>query len=96
MRFIVKESKCSITDFYNEVARQMGYGDTSALKYDCRNITVAPNIQENFFEYYREINPGLPESDVRLATAMALIQCGPKVDDTLKANEVEVYYGFIC
>ena len=94
------EPKASITNLYDAVATEMGYADTSELKYDCRKINVAKNIQDGFFEYYKEFmaleNPSLSESDARVSTTMLLLIAGPKVDNELADNEVEVFDGFIC
>lgn len=74
--------------------------DPRELKYDCRKINIAENIQDNFYVYYdnlaRETDPTLSENDIKTGITMLLIMSGPKVDNTLKANEVEVFDGFIC
>ena len=91
---------CGIAELYNAVAREIGYADTSELYYDCTKINIAENIQDGFYECYarhaRETNPNLNESDIRIGTTMLLAMSGPKVDKALKANEVEVFDGFIC
>ena len=74
--------------------------DTSGLKYDCTRITIAKNIQDGFYEYYaeiaREANPDVTAQEMSIATTMLLTMKGPKVDESLNANEVEVFDGFIC
>ena len=91
---------CDLTEFYDTVAREMGYSDTSELHYDCRKINIAANIQDGFYEYYaqqaRETDPYLSDNDIKVGTTMLLVMSGPKVDDSLKANEVEIFDGFIC
>ena len=100
MKILISNSHCGLSDFYDAVAREMGHADTSELNYDCRKITVSEEIQDNIIAYYhevaRETDPRLSESDIRMGTAMALLQAGPKLDVTLKANEVEIFDGFIC
>lgn len=90
----------SIIELYEAAATEMGCIATSETKYDCTKINVAENIQDNFYEYYaqqaRETDPTLNESDIRVGTTMLLVMSGPKVDSTLKANEVEIFDGFIC
>lgn len=96
MKFTVPEKNYDLVEFYNAVAKEMGYADTSELRYDCREINIAANIQDGFYTYYRETNPNLPASEVNLQVTMLLAMSGPKVDSDLKANEVEVFDGFIC
>lgn len=90
----------SIVELYEAAATEMGCIATSETKYDCTKINVAENIQDNFYEYYaqqvRETDPTLNESDIRVGTTMLLVMSGPKVDKSLKANEVEIFDGFIC
>ena len=100
MKILIANANCSLVDFYDTVAREMGYADTSELHYDCRKITVSEEIQDDIIAYYhdaaRETDPTLSESDIRIGTAMTLLTSGPKLDITLNANEVEVFDGFIC
>lgn len=96
MKFTIPEKNYNLIEFYNVVAREMGYTETSELHYDCRNINIAANIQDGFYTYYRETNPGIPASEVNLQVTLLLACSGPKVDEALKANEVEVFDGFIC
>lgn len=100
MKVIVTETNHSLVEFYDEVARLMGYADTNNLKYDCCQINVAENIQEGFYEHYtkciKETHPYLSESDITTEITMLLAISGPKVDKSLKENEVEVFSQFIC
>lgn len=90
---------CDLVSFYDVVAKGLGYFDTRERKYDCTKINIAENIQDDFFKYYtqaaRETDPTLSENDIRASIAMLLMCSGPKVDPTLKANEVEIFDGFI-
>lgn len=85
-----------LPEFYDVIAEKLGYSDTSELQYDCRKINVAPNIQDSFFVQYREAYPDLSESDLNVHVGMLLVCSGPKMDATLKENEVEVFDGFVC
>lgn len=96
MKIRVPEKIYGVTELYDTVATTMGYKNLSNLHYDCREINVAMNIQENFFAYYREQNPQLSETDLNLGVAMLLLDYGPKTDETLSAYEVEVSDKFIC
>jgi hypothetical protein len=89
-----------LTEFYDTVAKGLGHFDTSELHYDCTKINVAENIQDKFYEYYtalvRETEPMSSENDIKIGITMLLAMSGPKVDSNLKANEVEIFDGFIC
>lgn len=99
MKIKIPTSPCDIVEFYIAVAKEMKV-DTSEVNFDCRKINIAPNIQDGFYEYYstlaREKDPNISENDIKTGITMLLVMSGPKVDQTLKANEVEVFDGFIC
>lgn len=94
MKITVANKNYGLVEFYDEVATQLGY-DKNKVEYDCTKICVAANIQDNFFAHYREENPELSESDLNTGVGMMLVCSGPKVDKSLKDNEVEVFDGFI-
>lgn len=100
MKIKIKNILYSLPEFYEAVATEMGCADVDNLKYDCRNINIAANIQDNFYEYYagkaKETSPAPSENDIRVGTTMLLVMSGPKVDDALNPNEVEIFDGFIC
>ena len=100
MKLTIQNKPCGLIAFYDAVATEMGYTGTSELHYDCRKINVAENIQDSFYDYYtanaKETNPNANMTDVQISITMILAIKGPKVDKTLKANEVEVFDGFIC
>ena len=98
MKITVENKPYDLVDFYNTVAREMGYTDTSDLHYDCRKVNIAKNIQDGFYKYYEaSANPDANEFfDVLVDITMLLACSGPKVDEALKANEVEIFDGFIC
>lgn len=99
MKMLIAAKPCSLVEFYDSIAREMGYEHTSDLQYDCRKVNIAPNIQDNFYTYYTrlamETEPQLSDNDIKVGITMTLAMSGPKVDDTLKANEVEIFDGFI-
>ena len=99
MKIQISNKPCSLTEFYDNVAREIGIKPTSKTQYDCTKINVADNIQDGFYEYYlaltkaKEIYPNA--NDARVGITILLAMSGPKVDSTLKANEVEIFDGFI-
>ena len=95
MKIKVPNKIYGITELYDTIARIMGYDNVSELRYDCREITVATNIQDNFFKHYREDNIELSEKDFKMSMAMLLLNYGPKTDETLQDYEVEVFNRFI-
>lgn len=95
MKIKVPNKIYGITELYDTVARIMGYDNVSELRYDCREITVALNVQDNFFKHYREDNIELSETDFNMSVAMLLLNYGPKIDESLEDYEVEVFAGFI-
>ena len=95
MKFTMPNKNYGVVELYSEVAKLMGKANDE-LNYDCRYINVAENIQNGFFEHYRESNANLTDDEFRTGTAMLLLNYGPKVDKELANNEVEVFDGFIC
>lgn len=89
MKITMPEKNYDLIEFYNAVANEMGYADTSELYYDCTKIDIAENIQNGFYEYYK----GKGYDTVSITMTLAI--SGPKVNQDLKANEVEVLDGFI-
>lgn len=103
-KLTVKMPPCTIVELFDAVAKEMGYENPSEIKYDCTKINVAANIQDGFYEHYtniikesaiRENNIYISDHDIKVGITMHLAMSGPKVDTTLKANEVEVFDGFI-
>ena len=94
----VPENNYGIVELYDAVAAAMGHTDTSKLEYDCCKINIAKNIQDGIYERYLELGreEKLPDDDVRVSVTMLLLMSGPKVDENLADNEVEVFDGFIC
>lgn len=100
MKLKVFHKDYSIVELYETVAMEMGYANTKELQFDCRKINVAKNIQDGFYAYYTEldklIDPSANETDMRANITMMLAIAGPKVDEDLADDEVEVFDGFIC
>lgn len=96
MKIKVPVKNYGVTELYDTVATAMGYADVSKLKYDCREINVALNIQDGFFQHYRETIPHTSETDLKMSVSMILLNFGPKLDLALEDYEVEVFKGFIC
>jgi hypothetical protein len=101
MKILISNYKpCSLIDLYEAAAKEMGCTDTSEIKYDCTKINVAENIQDGFYEHYlaliKENDIYSHENEARADVTLVLAMSGPKVDKSLKANEVEIFDGFIC
>ena len=94
----VPKQNYNIIELFDAVAAAMGHADTSKLEYDCRNVNIAKNIQDGIYEKYLELGreQKLPDQDIRAGVTMLLAISGPKVDENLADNEVEVFDGFIC
>lgn len=100
MRVKVPQKNYSIIELYETAAKEMGYTNIKELQFDCRKINVAKNIQDGFYDYYTEldktIDPNASETDIQVVVTMLLAVSGPKVDENLSDDEVEVFDGFIC
>ena len=98
MKAKVPEKNYDIVELFDAVAAAMGHTDTSNLEYDCCKINIAKNIQDGIYERYLELGreQKLPDQDIRVSVTMLLAISGPKVDENLADNEVEVFDGFIC
>ena len=94
----VPENNYGIVELCDAVATAMGCADTSKLEYDCCKINIAKNIQDGIYERYLELGreESLPDEDIRASVTMLLLMSGPKVNENLADNEVEVFDGFIC
>ena len=85
-----EQFKTDLGSFYRNVATELGYEETENTKYDCREINVASNIQDSWFDYYKETY-----NAQNWEIAMLLACSGAKVDNELADNEVEIFDGFI-
>lgn len=95
MKIKLPKKNYGITELYDAVATAMGYANVSKLNYDCREINVAMNIQDGFFQHYRETIPHSSEAELKMSVSMILLNYGPKMDMELEDYEVEVFKGFI-
>lgn len=69
-----EECHCSIFDFYDNVAANVGYFPTRNTRYDCQKICCSPEVQDEIFAHYRE-------SDCNDATIGCLwMNLGPKAN----------------
>jgi hypothetical protein len=97
MKVKIPHKNYGITELYDAVAIAMGHTNVSELEYDCCKITIANNIQDGIYDKHLELGreQKLNESDIRAGVTMLLAVCGPKVDENLENDEVEVFDGFI-
>lgn len=95
MKLTMPKANYDLIEFYDTVAAMLGCTDVSKANYNCTKINVAPNIQQGFFDYYKELNSHMSAREVNMVVAMMLLGRGPKEDTALKANEVEVFDGFL-
>jgi hypothetical protein len=98
MKLKVPSKNYGITELYDTIATEMGFVAVQNLEYDCRKVNIAKNIQDGIYEKYAELGKEqkISEQDVRIGITMLLACSGPKVDENLADNEVEVFDGFIC
>lgn len=98
MKIKVPKKNYSIVELYDAIATEMGCQNVNELEYDCRQVNIAQNIQNGIYEKYIELGheQKLSEQDVRAGITMLLAISGPKVDENLADDEVEVFDGFIC
>ena len=87
-----------IVDLFDAIATEMGYVAVQNFEYDCCKVNVAQNIQDGIYEKYIALGKEqkISEYDVRMGITMLLACSGPKVDEALADDEVEVFEGFIC
>lgn len=82
-------SNCGIQAFYDNIAIAMGYKDTNRCRYACSKINVSQSVADNIMDYYRK--EGAEESQI----AMAWLGYGPKTDESLGEDMIEVQEGFV-
>lgn len=75
--------------FYSMIGRKLGYVETEDTAYDCRKICIAQNIQDKCYEYYEKLGNDTTSISMNLCLA------GPKVENTLKDNQVSIEAGYI-
>ena len=84
-----EECYCGIVEFYDLVARKLGY-DSDKVGYDCRRIDVTKPVQDQIFAFYREEQKALGES-----IAAAWVGYGPKASLPGEGYEAQIFDGFI-
>lgn len=82
-------SPMTITDIYDFTAMKLGH-DYNKCRYDCRKIEVAPSIADAVEEYYKR-----KFSDYKQQFGMDWVCYGPKVNESLPKDTVEIEEGFI-
>lgn len=75
--------------FYAEVAEALGCKDSPNIKFDCSKILVSQPIMDALMKYYEDRN----YSDETICCYMVCY--GPKTDEALGENEVQVCAGFL-
>lgn len=99
MKITIPEKSYGIIDFCDIVAKEMGYSSTDELRYDTRKVKIAKNIKHSLYKHYaekaKEADPIPTESEFQFGMAISFALMGPYVDENLKANEVEIFDGFI-
>lgn len=88
-KITLEECACSLIDFYDNVARRMGFTDTEPLRYDCRHICVTVEIMKNLARCL--VENGLTKEEANTL----LLHYGPKASLAGDSYYVEVENGFI-
>lgn len=83
--FVTKDGKQS---FYNLIEELCKEPDKEVISMDCTKINVAQNIQKSWYEYAEEHN--IDKSSL----TMTLLFAGPKAQEHLADNTVEILDGF--
>ena len=87
-----KDCYCSLTSFYENVARKLEVNVTEETRYDCRKICVTKPVQEALWSFYQK---KMGQSDEWIATMM--LQYGPKAnlkEDGTSSYRAKVEDGF--
>ena len=88
-RVTILASPMTIVDLYDLVAIKLGYNH-NACTYDCRKIEVAPNFADAIEKFYEK-----NFSDYKFRFGMDWVCFGPKVNEDLPDDTIEVEDGFI-
>jgi len=100
LRLVLSDEDISgkqIVQFYITVGKLLGV-EAPPTRYDCTKILIARNIQDAFYKTYEELHPeefAKDPNEFQTQVAMLLCQGGPKVEDKLLDNMVEIQEGFI-
>lgn len=82
----------NLAAFYGKVAEEFQISVGENEEFDCTKIQIAPNIQEQWHEQF-EREYGEKE---RWKINMLLCMSGPRVNQKLCDNEVEIEENWIC
>lgn len=100
MKYKIPRKNYGLNECFEAIAKVMGHTITSETQFDCRNVNVAANIQDGFYQHYTDLILSKDETETvdsaRVDVTMLLAIYGPKVDGTLADDEVEVFDGFLC
>ena len=98
IKLTIPNENYTIIGLFDAIATEMGYVAVQNLEYDCCKVNVAQNIQDGIYEKYIALgkDENISEHDVRMGITMLLACSGPKVDEALADDEVEVFEGFLC
>lgn len=92
-------SNKTVFQLYMTVGTRLGYqSDSDHVYFDCCKLNIAQNIQNNIFAAYRKENAaafGASPEEFNRCVAGLLLRSGPKVNDALPDNAVEVMPGFV-
>ena len=88
-----------LLQFYEIIGRELGF-DTNdkTIRYDCRKIEIAKNIQDIFYSAYEMAYPDAfagSYSQAVTEVTMILALSGPKVNHDLTNNTVSIEEDFI-
>ena len=93
-----------IVSFYELVASKFGIEIKEESQFNCCEIEIAENIQENMYETYRKLVkarieskeiPFVSDSQINTEITMLLAMSGAKVNPELKPNEVIISELFV-
>lgn len=80
-------ANCTLPTFYDNVAMAMGLSIENC-HYDCRYINVSQSVADSIMDYYER------DGADRISVAMMWLNWGPKTDESLSEDMIEVEDGF--
>lgn len=95
MQVKIVTAEMSITTLYDCVALALGYHPSAVAHYDCRKIKVSSDIEDNIHSWYKSSFENELGDDWKQKFGMEWVCFGPKLDESLPANTVEVEEGFL-
>ena len=89
----------NLAGLYDAIAEKLGFDILDeSLRYDCRKICISKEMQQMLYESYEAMYPEQFQRDRRgakLSVTMLLATSGPKVNQELDADMVEIEEGFL-